>query len=204
MSLRSNLMLRGEAASVTLRPMMTGQAFGVGRRCLIGLALLGGLWGVSGCDTNDKALLPPVDYDYYVEKAYPVMLRDCAFPACHGNSERLFQVYGPGRVRLRKENLEPGDNMLWPGLRAKATTRELQLSFKRSQSMLLHRGEDITMAPLLRKPVQGGAHFGTDARQRNVYSNAKQSGYVTLKKWAEGATLKSSDEKDRAKRGTNR
>lgn len=165
--------------------MMRGQAFLPGQGGLAALLLAGGLVGVGACQVDDKAELPPVDYDYFVQKAYPVMLRDCAFPACHGNSERLFQVYGPGRVRMRKPD------GVYPGLFGiKGTPEELRVSFNRSRSMLLHRGE-LTSAPLLRKPLQGGAHFGTDLWQRNVYRNAKQSGYVILKQWAEGATLDS-------------
>lgn len=154
-------------------------------------ALLCGLCSLSACDSDDKAVLPQVDYDYFVKEAYPVLLRDCAFGACHGNSERLFQVYGPGRARL------PGADGKYPGLSspAEGTAEELAVSYARSRSMLLHRGEDVEMAPLLRKPVQGGAHFGVDRWGRNVYRNQKNARYRVLKKWAQGAGLDTKNDK---------
>lgn len=155
------------------------------------VVLLCGLYGLSACDSDDKAVLPKVDYDYFVNEAYPVLMRDCAFGACHGNSERLFQVYGPGRARL------PDAEGKYPGLTSppKATAEELAVSFARSRSMLLHRGDEIEMAPLLRKPVQGGAHFGVDRWGRNVYRNTKNARYRVLKKWAQGAGLASNNDK---------
>lgn len=144
--------------------------------------LLGFIAG--GCDSKDEAVLPKVGIEAFKEQAYPVLMRDCAFPACHGNSERLFQVYGPSRARLADPNT--GET---PAFSVAATDYEIQVSFTKARSMLLHR-EDLSMAPLLRKPVQGGAHFGTDQWGRNVFASTKAAGYVKLKAWAEGVSKK--------------
>lgn len=172
-------MMRMVAASATLRAMAKGRVFW---NCQW-LTLLGLVVG-AGCESKDQATLPQVSFDEFTQHAYPVLLRDCAFPACHGNSERLLQVYGPGRARLP----DPAKGGEMPLLSGPATKVELDVSFARARSMLLYR-QDIEQAPLLRKPVQGGAHFGTDLWGRNVFANKKASGYVVLKKWAQGEKL---------------
>lgn len=143
--------------------------------------------GPWACATEDTALVPRVSYADFSEQAYPVLLRDCAFPACHGNSERFFQVYGPGRARIPGSD-EDGET---PSLTAPATKKEIEVSFARARSMLMHRGSDITMAPLLRKPLQGGAHLGLDAWGRNVYIDEAMPGYEVLLNWASGETFAS-------------
>lgn len=153
----------------------------MGRPRLVALLLVLGLAGSNACKADDEAVLPQVDYEQFVARAYPVLMRDCAFAACHGNNERLFQVYGPGRARLRN----PEKDDAFPGFGSSATPRELQVSFDRARSMLLHRG-DLSMSPLLRKPVQGSAHFGIDRWKRNIYASKKAAGYVILKTWAKG------------------
>lgn len=181
-------MLRRPDSSATLRAMAVGDTIpdrrspGKSRPSICGVhgvvMLLGILAG--GCDSKDEATLPKVEYEAFQKQAYPVLMRDCAFPACHGNSERLFQVYGPARARLP----DPSSGKM-PMISGAAQEHEIQVSFTKARSMLLHRG-DISMAPLLRKPVQGGAHFGTDKWGRNVFASTKAAGYVKLKAWAEG------------------
>lgn len=195
-------MLHMVAASVTLRAMVKGQVFWR-RQWLtlattrLGFGLCVGVACASGCDSKDQATLPQVSYDAFVEHAYPVLMRDCAFPACHGNSERLFQVYGPGRARLP----DPEKGGAMPTLSGPVTKVELDVSFARARSMLLYR-QEIEQAPLLRKPVQGGAHFGTDLWGRNVFASKKATGFVVLRKWAEGADFASKpSDKDDAYQG---
>lgn len=110
--------------------------------------------------------------------AYPVLLRDCAFPACHASNARFFQVYGPGRVRL--------DPMPMEDVYAAAKPAELQLSYERARSML--SSSKVEDSLLLRKPLEasagGAAHKGADALGRNVYRSKQDAGYQTLLQWA--------------------
>lgn len=112
-------------------------------------------------------------------EVYPVLLRDCSFHACHGSSDRFFQVFGPGRERVL-----PGALALDP-----VDPQEVELSYQRARSMLdLERPE---ASLLLRKPLAVGAggsgHQGTDAFGRDVYESEADSGYVVLRAWASSA-----------------
>jgi hypothetical protein len=56
---------------------------------------------VLGCGGEASTAQPPeVDRAMFEAEVYPILLRDCAFPTCHGNPARFFRVHGPGRSRL--------------------------------------------------------------------------------------------------------
>ena len=113
------------------------------------------------------------------QEVYPVLLRDCAFHACHGSSERFFQVFGPGRGRLAPET-QPLDP---------ATALELTHSYERARSML--NTTALRDSLLLRKPLAvsagGTGHEGADDLGRNVYQSTLEPGYVALARWVLGA-----------------
>jgi hypothetical protein len=129
----------------------------------------------SACDAPETAQVPAPDYDAFERDVYPILLRDCGFPACHGSEERPFRVYGPGRLRLDPEL----------DLDAEATIDEVWLSYQRTRSMLVADG-DVEGSPLLRKVLPGGGHQGVDALGRSVYADASDPSYVTLLQWARG------------------
>lgn len=144
------------------------------RRCLPLVPAISSL----ACAPDDGGSLsvPEPDPDAFVATVYPVLLRDCGFPACHGTHERFFQVFGPGRTRL-DPSLAPHDP---------ATLDEVALSLARARSMLA--------APdplLLRKPLatsQGGAgHEGDDEWGQAVYRMRSAPGYVALDAWVRSA-----------------
>jgi len=112
----------------------------------------------------------------FVSEAYPILLRDCGFPACHGDTRRFFQVYGPGRARLSSATL-PYDS---------PTPDEVQLSYDRARSML--SGAESDRLLLLRKPLamsEGGArHAGDDPWQQPIYRSASDPGFLVLRAWA--------------------
>jgi hypothetical protein len=120
--------------------------------------------------------VPEPSYDGFVATVYPVLLRDCGFPECHGTHERFFQVFGPGRTRL-DPRIPPRDP---------AFPEEIALSFARARSMLA--SPDL---PLLRKPLavaQGGAgHEGDDAWGQAVYRTRSAPGYLALEAWMRSA-----------------
>jgi hypothetical protein len=133
---------------------------------------------MSSCSYGPGALsAPDADAEAFAETAYPVLLRDCGFPACHGSTQRFFRIYGPGRTRLAPDT-EPYDP---------ATEAEIMLSFGRARSML-EGVSDIDDALLLRKPLSLGAggagHEGDDGWGQSVYASKKNPGYITLRAWA--------------------
>lgn len=137
-------------------------------------ALVLGVTGV-GCD-EPRAIHAPADLDFRgFQELYPVLLRDCAFHACHGGATRFFGVWGPGRERLDPHTAA------FDGV----TGAEASASFQRALSMV--DGEHPDRSLLLRKPLAvaagGSSHGGVDAFGRNVYRTVNDEGYRAIERW---------------------
>ncbi|MGE0792121.1 MAG: hypothetical protein AB7S26_40990 [Sandaracinaceae bacterium] len=138
----------------------------------------------SGCIAPTPAAPPPVSRNQFDAQVYPVLLRDCGFPECHGaltrDEARFFRIYGPGRSRLDPE-ADPLDPY---------TEEEQDRTFERARSMLTDadRAEDTL---LVRKPLsvsEGGApHMGRTAMGADVYADTEAEGYQVLLRWARTA-----------------
>jgi hypothetical protein len=111
----------------------------------------------------------------FADQAYPVLLRDCGFPGCHGAMDRFFRVFGPGRTRL-SATADPSDP---------ASAEEIQHSYDRARSMIDPGKPAYSL--LLRKPLAsdagGAGHKGDDALGRNVYASTQDPNYQTLRAW---------------------
>lgn len=130
----------------------------------------------TGCGSEQAPLqLSVPDRARFDAEVYPVLLRDCGFNACHGSSERFFQVFGPGRARLP---------MVMDPLQ-EAVPEELAYSYERARSMI--DSSDPEQSLLLRKPLAtsagGSGHEGADRLGRNVYQTKMEAGYVVLASW---------------------
>lgn len=137
----------------------------------------------SACASEVGGAIPPeLDACGFETEIYPQLARDCGFPTCHGNDQRFFQVWSPGRARL-----DPSTGIL-----AGPTRPELERSYERALSMLGSYGgaPDPTDSLLLRKPLEasagGAAHQGLDAFGRNVYPSPDDPGWQRLAQWARG------------------
>ncbi len=133
---------------------------------------------LSACETSSGAVrIPAPEIATFELDVYPVLLRDCGFPACHGSTARFFRVFGPGRTRLTSDT----------ATFAPATTDELTQSYERARSMLAHE-RSVLDSPLLRKPLSiaaGGAEHGGENRWgENVYSSLESPGYAEIRVWA--------------------
>lgn len=135
--------------------------------------------GAVACtDTGGEGEFPKRNFMSFQREVYPVLLRDCGFPACHGDPERFFRVYGPGRVRLPGETVNPA-------ALDQPTGDELSLSYALAQSMidLDEPGNSL----LLRKPLAveagGAGHFGVDPYDRDVYRTEQDPGYLAIARW---------------------
>lgn len=136
---------------------------------------------LAGCSFPEGELTAPIaDQAMFRDQVYPVLLRDCAFANCHGNHQRFFAVFGPGRVRLDAKTpiYDP------------PTDDELAITYTRALSML--DPSDPASSLLLRKPIpisQGGAgHKGDDVWGRSVYRTTNDARYGALHAW--GMTVK--------------
>ncbi len=137
------------------------------------------LLSLCACASEPTRLeLPNPELASFAETAYPILLRDCGFPACHGNTDRFFRLFGPGRTRLDPEAASD----------EKASEAEVRESFSRAVSMLVHEGK-LRDSLLLRKPLDtaagGAGHEGEDWWGRNVYFSKDDPSYVELVRWAE-------------------
>lgn len=151
---------------------------GAPTRCLL-LALTAML--DVGCQGDTWQAKPPIaDMTTFRDEAYPVLLRDCSFNACHGSAQRFFQIFGPNRARINPltHHDEPAEPL------------EVQVTYERTLSMLVTDGP-VTNSLLLRKPLEeragGMSHGGVDDFNRNVYQSVNDPGYVALLKWAQAA-----------------
>jgi hypothetical protein len=137
-------------------------------------------FGAVGCASGAEfsGPLPQPDGASFVSDVYPLLLRDCAFVACHGAPERFFQVLGPGRVRLDASATKPDDP---------ATLPEVLRSYERARSMLAS-SDKLEDCLLLSKPLEpsagGQGHKGVDELGRNVFASTNQPSYALLLRWA--------------------
>ena len=131
-----------------------------------------------GCSSAPPLAEPPVvDRAAFESEVYPILLRDCGFPACHGDRDRFFRVFGPGRTRL---DIATGPYEL-------ATVAEIDASFDRARSMLAGV-PDPSQALLVRKPLEpsagGASHMGLDALGHNAYADREDPSWQTIARWA--------------------
>ena len=158
------------------------------------LALVLGI-AVSGlsCGSTPPPSEPPgLDAQVFRDEIYPVLLRDCGFPACHassqpgleeannldnGRSTASLRVTGPGRARLNPET----------PLRGEFLDEEIDDAFERSRS-LVFPGADCEASPFLRKPLEvdsgGASHRGNGVHGRDIYARTDDPSYVLLRDWA--------------------
>lgn len=149
-------------------------------RVLAPLVLACTLLGVVGCvDKVEPVRFADRDYEAFAREVYPVLLRDCGFPACHGAPERFFRVVGPGRTRV------PNVDSPVPEPLDTRTQAELDLTIDFALSMIDERNPARSL--LLRKPLAveagGAGHLGVDNYGRDVYRTTQDNGYVVLARW---------------------
>ncbi len=150
------------------------------RRTIIPGVLLTVLASAGGACTLDvgESATPKREFQQFQREVYPVLMRDCGFPACHGDPRRFFRVWGPGRARL------PTDTGL-PEAFDLPTGDEIGASYQLALSMI--NDEQPEHSLLLQKPLAidagGSGHIGVDKYGRDVYRTADDSGYVALARW---------------------
>lgn len=124
---------------------------------------------------QEKLVVADPDAAAFATLVYPVLLRDCGFHTCHGNTERFFQVVGPGRLRLDPQAF-PLDEV---------TDDEIAHTRNRARSMV--DAVNPAQSLLLRKPLSreagGASHEGVDHFGRDVYPATNAPGYLAIEQW---------------------
>ncbi|MGB1015013.1 MAG: hypothetical protein ACPG4T_12830 [Nannocystaceae bacterium] len=127
------------------------------------------------CDPGGQTI-PAPDPDLFVQTVYPVLLRDCSFPACHGNPSRPLFIPGPGRTRLSEES----------ELFDAPTADEINVAYARTRGLLGSSievdGEPLPI--LLEKTLSHAGHAGRDRHGNNVYEHRDTPGWSVLRDWA--------------------
>jgi hypothetical protein len=145
-------------------------------RAVLSFILLGCLAGCA--DETTELVVSTPDRATFETEVYPVLLRDCAFHACHGSTDRFLQVFGPGRGRIAPE-LKPLDP---------TAPIEIQHSYDRARSMIDAQRPERSL--LLKKPLAteagGSGHEGADELGRNVYQAKSDPGYAAIQRWVLG------------------
>lgn len=133
----------------------------------------------AGCAFDAPPAAPPnpVYEPTFREVVYPILLRDCGFPACHGDDARFFRVYGPGRHRLDPE----------AAIDDELEEAEVRATFERARSMLAS-APSAEESLFVRKPLEidsGGApHLGIDQHGQDLYRTTEDPSYQALLTWA--------------------
>jgi hypothetical protein len=139
------------------------------RACFVSLLSFGAC-----ADPDVEVKVPTPDIVSFEATVYPILLRDCGFPACHGDTRRFFRIFGPGRTRYRPKEVT--------ALFAPPTAEELTATYYRARSMLVSDGR-VEDSPLLQKPLFAG-HEGEDEWGQNVYWHPNDPSYQALLRWA--------------------
>ncbi|HET6339763.1 MAG TPA: hypothetical protein VFG30_41415 [Polyangiales bacterium] len=135
--------------------------------------------GACANETTELVVSTP-DRASFEQTVYPVLMRDCAFSACHGSAERFLQVFGPGRGRISLD-IKPLDPI---------SPIEVEHAYNRARSMVdaIHPDQSL----LLRKPLAtkagGSGHEGTDELGRNVYQSKLDPAYAAISAWVLGTS----------------
>lgn len=136
-------------------------------------------FGACASTVEDVPIGSP-DRAVFDAEVYPILVRDCGYSGCHGDSSRFFRVVGPGHERL-----DPALKLFDP-----VTEAERTLSYDRARSML--DPSDLNNSPLLLKPLEvsagGSGHEGTDSFGRDVYPSPEHPDFQVLVRWVLGVS----------------
>jgi hypothetical protein len=138
-----------------------------------------------GCvqpDLEAGSSLAALDSDYFRCEVEPVLVKRCAFGACHGSERRPFRIYAPSRLRVGAANT------------ASLTEDEHQANFDMARGF----ASDVDGEPLLElKPLstEAGGYFHRGAEifaGGDSFASTEDHGYQVIVDWArDGATAPS-------------
>ena len=149
------------------------------------MILCSGIWLWSGCVQNNPVESPPeLDFAFFRCEVQPVLVKQCAAPACHGTGKRFFRVYARNRLRLDTGPLEVNQPL---------RDEEVRANYDAARA-LVDSLDSPGQSVMVKKPLEasfGGYYHGATRMFRgggpNVFSSPDDPGYQTLLKWAEGA-----------------
>ena len=142
----------------------------------LAIALL--LAGVPGCvqdDLENTLALPLPDAESFRCTVQPILIRTCAFGACHSDPNRRFRLFARHRLRLEGEV-------------GSLSETEVQANLNATQGFVQSGSDD---AWLLLKPLDSSAggyyHVGKEMfGGGDVFLSTSDPDYVTIASWVDG------------------
>ncbi|MBK9033262.1 MAG: hypothetical protein IPL61_18650 [Myxococcales bacterium] len=167
--------MRARADERIIRPAMAPRSISISTWPALAL-LLALATAALGCSVpDDEVVVPDADPVVFKDAVYPILLRDCAFTACHGNPDRFLAVFGPGRAAARGH-------------------RPRRAGHRRGAGRHLHRTRSMLMSPAgssarrsckpLAEADGGVRHRGTDPWGNAIFPSKDDPRFVVLAQWA--------------------
>lgn len=158
---------------------------------IVALALAVGV--TPACDGlgNAPLDLPALDFGFFVCAVQPILDRECATPACHGNPARGLQVLSSSRMRIAGEyqraRADLGAEEIELGMHPALTDVELSFNYEQCRAFALPRGAGGT-SQLLSRPLAVAAGGVYHDERGDIFASADDPSYRTLERWLLGAT----------------
>jgi len=143
-----------------------------------------GVMGIGACGVDNPLQAPrALDEAFFRCEVQPVLVRQCAMPACHGNGVRYFRVYARNRLRYGAT----------PTLRdAPLTSYEWRANYDAARA-LVQSFDDPRQSLLVLKPLEpsAGGYFHNVAKvfrgAPDVFGSRTDAEFQVLEAWAAGA-----------------
>ncbi len=148
----------------------------------IALGALGAI-AAPACTSGLTDPLPQVALDeaFFRCHVQPILSKECATFACHGNADRAFRLYA--RNRLRYGNADETQR------NSKLNDAERQLNFDAARAFVDVGNRDDSF--LLMKPLEADAggyyHGATKIGTTNVFASTSSMEWQTIAQWVKGA-----------------
>ena len=165
-------------------------AFAPFSRAVVPLAALAAV--ASGCAVDSPSVgHAAVDLAYFTCAVQPVLMAECATPACHGNTARRMEILAPGRMRLADEyatvRATLTEDDIEFGIQPPLTLAETEFNFIQARGMVDTDG-GVAASPLINRPLAIGAGGRYHAPNGDIFVSRQDPGFVVLSRWIQGAS----------------
>ncbi len=133
---------------------------------------------------DDPFELPELNIHYYRCRVEPVLVKRCAFVACHGTDERPLRLYAPHR--MRQDGSRAGSSLTPVETEANYDAARGFAGYEETITLLLTKGLDV---------ANGGAYHegATLYGGGDVFTQLDEPGYQTIAAWLNDSGQASSD-----------
>jgi hypothetical protein len=151
------------------------------------------LTGLTACQIESPLLEgDDLDFDLFVCSVQPILEKECSMPACHGNSQRPFQVLASGRMRIQDE-YESAKSALTgadvaSGKHPKLTYGELAFNYYQARAFA-QVTQGFSRSQLITRPLALRTGGMAHAPRADVYFDPEDPRIQRVEAWISGATI---------------